>query len=230
MPRSGSTLIEQILATHPAVQGMGEGGRFAAISHQYYPFAPLGPTHPQKMAREYLQAMRDDGWRNTPRFTDKTLLHYPSIGLLHMMFPKAVILNAVREPMDMLFSCYRQLFADGRDTVFTYSLTDLGRQYVAYREMMDHWDRVLPGRVLNVNHEVLVTNPDAGIRELVEACGLEWDPRCLKFYENKRPIYSSSRDQVRRPIFTDSIGRWRCYETHLGALSAALGPYAPKGD
>jgi hypothetical protein len=227
MPRSGSTLVEQILATHPKVQGMGESNHFAKISRRYFPFG-LGPTDPEKMAVEYLKAMHGAGWKSSARFTDKTLLHYPSIGLLHMMFPKATILNMVREPVDTLFSCYRQMFSDWTDTRFTYDLGHLGRQYVAYREMMNHWDTVLPGRVLNVNHEALVANGDRGIRDVVEACDLPWDDRCLRFFENKRTVHTASKDQVRRPIFTESLGRWRCYERHLGPLFTALGPFAPR--
>ena len=149
-----------------------------------------------------------------------------NIGLIHLMLPKAVILHSVRDPVDTCLACYRKLFLTGHET--TYDLTEVGEEYVRFREMMDHWAAVLPGRVIEVSHESLVADPERQIRWLVtEACGLDWDPACLRFYETKRPVRTASVAQVRQPIFTTSVGRWHRYEKHLGPLFEALGPYAP---
>jgi hypothetical protein len=148
------------------------------------------------------------------------------IGLIHLMLPKAVILHSVRDPVDTCLACYRQLFETANEC--SYDLADIGHEYVRYREMMDHWASVLPGRVIDVSHEALVADPERQTRWLVtEACGLEWDPACLRFYETKRPVRTASVAQVRQPIFTTSVERWRRYEKHLAPLFEALGPYAP---
>jgi len=142
------------------------------------------------------------------------------------MLPKAVILQTVRNPLDTCLSCFRANFMTGQETSF--DLGDIGREYVRYREMMDHWTSLLPGRVVDVPHEALVAEPERMIRWLVtEACGLAWDPACLRFWENPQPVETASLVQVREPIFTRSVERWRRYERHLGLLFEALGPYAP---
>ena len=229
MPRSGSTLIEQILSSHPQVQGLGESGALAGVLSRQYPddlFAPNPPGHFRDLAQAYLQAQHARGWISAPRFVDKTLGNYMSIGMIHLMFPKAVILHSVRDPVETCLGCFRQLFATGNEE--TYDLGDLGRLYVRYREVMAHWASVLPNRVIDVSHETLVTAPEARIRWLVaEACGLAWEPACLRFHETRRAVRTASVAQVRQPIFTTSLERWRRYETHLGPLFGALGPYAP---
>jgi len=181
------------------------------------------------LARRYLEAMRARGWRSAGRFVDKTLENYLHVGAVARMFPRAVILHAVRDPMDTCLSCYRQLFADGAETL--YDLADIGAEYVVYRQVMAHWARVLPGRVIEVDHEALVTDPEARIRWLVsEVCGLPWNDACLAFHEAGGAVRTASSAQVRQPIFRTSLDRWRRYESHLGPLIAALGPYAPKPD
>ena len=229
MPRSGSTLLEQVLSSHRKVQGLGETAALSEAVRDRYPFnlfAPNPPDHFRSMAEAYFKAMHARGWGNAPRFIDKALRNYVDIGLIHLMLPKAVILHSVRDPVDTCLACYRKLFLTGQEV--TYDLGDIGREYVAYREMMDHWETVLPGRVVEVSHEALVADPEARIRWLVtEACGLDWDPACLRFFETKRPVRTASVAQVRQPIFTTSIERWRRYEKHLGPLFEALGPYAP---
>jgi tetratricopeptide (TPR) repeat protein len=229
MPRSGSTLLEQILSSHRRVQGLNETDALAEAVRGQYPldlFAPNPPDHFRRMADAYFERMHAHGWGSAPRFVDKTLHNYLDIGLIHLMLPKAVILHSVRDPVDTCLACYRKVFQTGNET--TYDLADLGREYVRYREMMDHWAEVLPGRVIDVGHETLVNDPERQIRWLVtEACGLDWDPACLRFYETRRPVRTASVAQVRQPIFTTSIERWRRYEKHLGPLFEALGPYAP---
>jgi tetratricopeptide (TPR) repeat protein len=229
MPRSGTTLLEQILSSHRRVQGLGESAALSQSARGRYPFdlfAPNPPDHFRSMAEAYFKAMHARGWGNAPRFVDKALRNYVDIGLIHLMLPKAVILHSVRDPVDTCLACYRKLFVTSQEA--SYDLGDIGREYVAYREMMDHWATVLPGRVVDVGHEALVADPERQIRQLVvESCSLEWDPACLRFYETKRPVRTASVAQVRQPIFTTSIERWRRYEKHLGPLFEALGPYAP---
>jgi tetratricopeptide (TPR) repeat protein len=230
MPRSGSTLIEQILSSHRRVQGMGEIYALTQVTRGQYPldlFGPNPPGHFRGLAEAYFKAVHNHGWGAAPRFVDKALHNYMDIGLIHLMLPKAMILHSVRDPVDTCLACYRKLFQTGNET--TFDLGEVGAQYVRYREMMDHWAQVLPGRVINVGHEALVADPEAQIRWLItQACGLDWDPACLRFYETKRPVRTASVAQVRQPIFTTSVERWRRYEKHLGPLFEALGPYAPK--
>jgi tetratricopeptide (TPR) repeat protein len=230
MPRSGSTLVEQILSSHAKVQGLGESGVLIQTLADKYPiklFAPHGPDHFRQLAQDYLARMHDQGWTNSPRFVDKMLDNYVFVGAIHLMFPNATILHTVRDPVDTCLSNFRTLFLSGQEE--SYDLADIGRAYVRYRRMMEHWNEVLPGRVIDVDHEVLVADPAGRIRWLVtEACGLGWDPACLEFYKTKRSVRTASIAQVRQPIFNASVKRWRRYEKHLGPLFDALGPYAPQ--
>jgi hypothetical protein len=143
-----------------------------------------------------------------------------------MMFPESVILESSRDPVDTCLSCYRQLFTEGNETL--YDLGQIGRAYVRYRRVMEHWGRVLPGRVIRVEHEKLVADPERQIRWLVEdACKLDWDPACLRFYEAESSVRTASAAQVRRPLFSTSIGRWARFAGELEPLFKALGAYAP---
>jgi tetratricopeptide (TPR) repeat protein len=232
MPRSGSTLLEQILASHGKVQGLGECGALYAAVHAKYPYQPNppggedDPEHFRRMAQDYLDRLRALGWSKTPFAIDKMLGNYMHIGMIHLMFPRATILHSVRDPLDNCLACFRKLFRSGNET--SYDLRDIGAQYVRYREMMAHWEAVLPGRIVPVSHEQLVADPDRTIRWLVQdACSLKWDENCLRFYATRRPVRTASVAQVRRPIFRSSVDRWRRYERHLGPLLDALGPYAP---
>ena len=229
LPRSGSTLIEQILSSHPKVQGLGESNALLETLEGHFPYALFQaeqPDHFRRLADAYLAATHARGWTSSPRFVDKLLRNYMHIGAIHRMFPRAVILHARRDPVDACLANFRQNFATGNE--LSYHLGDIGRQYVRYREVMDYWRQVLPGRVIDVDHEALVTDPGARIRWLVtEACGLTWDEACLRFNETRRAVRTASVAQVRQPIFTSSLQRWRRYEKHLGPLFEALGPYAP---
>jgi len=229
MPRSGSSLIEQILASHPKVQALGETGALSAVLDGRYPRPgeSIGPADCAALADRYLAELRARGWDGKSRFVDKTLENHLHVGMIHLMFPRATILHSLRDPADTCLSCYRQLFASGNETLF--DLGQIGAEYVGYRTMMDHWARVLPGRAIDVDHEVLVAAPDERIRWLVtDACSLPWDGACLRFHERKGAVRTASAAQVRRPIFTSSLHRWRRYAQHLGPLFEALGPYAPK--
>ena len=229
MPRSGSSLIEQILASHPAIQGMGESPALSEVLHRrgaYDAATPKSAAFFRALAGDYLAAMAARGWKTRSRLVDKTLESALHVGMIHLMFPRAVILNAVRDPVDTALACYRQLFGSGNETL--YDLGQIGAEYVGYRGLMDHWRAVLPGRVIDVSHEALVRDPQNQIRWLVtEACGLKWDPACLDFHATSRPVTTASVSQVRQPIFTTSLQRWRRYEQHLGPLFEALGPLRP---
>lgn len=224
MPRSGSTLLEQILSSHPQVVALGETAALPPLLERGY---AEGRAQTRALARRYLEAMRARGWRGAGRFVDKTLENYLHVGAIATMFPQAVILHAVRGPLDTCLSCYRQLFARGSETL--YDLADIGAEYVTYRRVMEHWRAASPGRVIDVDHEALVADPESQIRWLVtEACGLPWHDACLRFHEAARPVRTASSGQVRQPIFTTSVARWRRYEGELAPLMAALGPYAPE--
>jgi tetratricopeptide (TPR) repeat protein len=233
MPRSGSTLIEQILSSHAQVEGLGEVPTLMRVIQAEALSAPiagngLDPDRFRRLADDYLAAQRAYGWKKSTCFVDKMLANYLNLGMIHLMFPNATILHSVRDPVDTCLACFRQLFRSGNET--TYDLRDLGAQYVRYRDMMAHWEAVLPpGRVVTVVYEELVKEPDRMIRWLVEeACRLKWDENCLRFYATKRPVRTASVAQVRLPIFTTSRERWRSYAHHLGPLFEAMGPYAPK--
>ena len=224
MPRSGSTLIEQILGAHPEVAALGET---AVLPEMLETGFAGGRAETRTIARGYLKAMRSRGWPGAGRFVDKTLENYLHVGTIALTFPKAVILHTVRDPVDTCLSCYRQLFARGAETL--YDLADIGAEYVTYRGVIAHWRAAAPGRLIDVDHEALVADPERQIRWLVtEACGLTWNDACLRFDEASGPVRTASSGQVRQPIFNSSIARWRRYEAELGPLIAALGPFAPK--
>jgi tetratricopeptide (TPR) repeat protein len=226
MPRSGSSLIEQVLSSHRHVQGMGESAALSAVVDRGFTEVERAANW-RDLAEAYLASMRQRGWNGADRFVDKTPENHLRVGMIHLMFPKSVILDSTRDPVDTCLSCYRQLFTAGNETL--YDLAQIGRAYVRYRRVMDHWERVLPGRVIRVEHEKLVADPEGQIRRLVvDACKLDWDPACLRFYETEGPVRTASAAQVRRPMFSTSIGRWARYARELEPLLRALGPYAPE--
>ena len=225
MPRSGSTLIEQILASHPQAQSLGEAAVVPGLLESGAALAAETPGELREWGKRVLTGFRRLGWREHLVPLDKTLENYLHVGALALMFPRAVILHSVRDPLDTCLSCFRQLFAEGSETL--YDLADIGAEYVGYRQTMAHWGQVLPGRVVEVRHEALVADPEGQIRWLVtQACSLPWDDACLTFHASERAVRTASAAQVRRPIFRTSLERWRRYERHLGPLREALGPYA----
>ncbi len=242
MPRSGSTLIEQILSSHPQVSGAGEiQAVHATMVELRWPYegylhrgpdGALRPSPPPRPAERYfrelgaayVKALRGYSAK-AQRITDKMPDNYFDIGMIHLCLPNAVILHSVRDPVDTCLGCYRQIFATGHET--TSDLALMGRTYVLYRRLMEHWNRVLPGRIVDVVYEKLVADPESEIRRIVAACGLPWNEACLRFHENRRAVSTASVSQVRQPIFTGAVQRWRRYEKHLGPLLDALGPYAP---
>ena len=237
LPRSGSTLIEQILASHSMVEGTAElpyAGRLAASLSRNradgvnYPEAvrELGEKQFKAMGQEYLDLAQLHRTEGKPRFIDKMPNNTPTIGFLHLILPQAKFIDARRYPLDSCLSCYRQLFAQGQ--TFTYDLIDIGEYFLQYERMMDHWHEVLPGKVLTVQYEDMVMDFENQVRRLLDYCELPWEDACLSFYETERPVRTASSEQVRRPIYSESIHRWRQYEPHLGELIEVLEPSLPR--
>jgi tetratricopeptide (TPR) repeat protein len=229
MPRSGSTLIEQILASHPGVFGAGEL-RFLPQAAKAFRGRRVEECFPEIANHLSAEQLRQFGARYVEhlrsrapaaeRVTDKMPSNYLYLGLIHMALPNARIIHARRDPLDTCVSCFSHLFSTKS---FTADLGTLGRHYRSYDALMAHWRAVLPpGVMLEVQYEELVADFENHARRIVEFCGMDWDPRCLAFYETKRSVRTASVTQVREPIFTRSIGRWRDYEPWLGPLIVAL--------
>jgi tetratricopeptide (TPR) repeat protein len=237
LPRAGSTLIEQILASHSLVEGTMELADIPRLVQELQGREQEdGPTrYPQLLA----QLTQEDCFRLGRKYATDTLVYrsgkayfidkmpnnFRHLGLIHLLLPNAKIIDARREPMACCFSNFKQLFASGQQ--FTYSLEDLGRYYRTYVELMAHWDEVLPGRVLRVQHEELVADLEGSVRRILEFCGLEFEAGCLEFHRTERHVHTASSAQVRQPINKEGLDQWRHYEPWLGELRAALGELAP---
>jgi tetratricopeptide (TPR) repeat protein len=233
LPRAGSTLIEQILASHSQVEGTLElsdvqravldiQGQGPKDERHRYPdaLADLPPEAFRAMGGRYLndtRAYRTD----RPFFIDKMPNNFRHVGLIHLMLPNAKIIDARRDPMSCCFSNLKQLYAQGQE--FAYSVEDIARYYRTYLELMRHWDEALPGRVLTVQHEDVIDDLDASVRRILDHCGLEFEPGCVEFHKNKRAVRTPSSEQVRQPIFRDGLDNWKTYEPWLDPLKAALG-------
>ncbi len=159
-----------------------------------------------------------------PMFIDKMPNNFRHIGLIHLMLPNAKIIDARREAMACCFSNFKQLFASGQE--FTYGIEDIARYYRSYVQLMQHWDEVLPGRVLRIQHENVVEDLEGNVRRLLEFCGLHFEPACLEFYKTERSVHTASSEQVRQPISKEGLEQWRHFEPWLGELKMALGPLA----
>jgi hypothetical protein len=232
LPRTGSTLVEQILASHSEVDAtheLPEGGRLInRINRErkdrvHYPEAVRDFDAAQwtALGGAYLEETRK--YRaDAPRFVDKMPNNFAIIGLLSLALPNAKFINTRRHPLDTCLSCYKQLFARGQP--FTYDLMELGEYYLQYERLMAHWHAVLPRRVLDVQYEEMVADQAGQTRRLLEYCGLPWEDACLQFHETERAIRTASSEQVRRPIYDSSIGIWRNYERELAPLTEILAP------
>jgi tetratricopeptide (TPR) repeat protein len=227
MPRSGSTLIEQIISSHHEVYGAGElyiMGEFTKEADRLLGSQDYKDTLSsiRALGHRYL----DRVWELAPdvRFiTDKMLTNYENIGLIHLMLPHAKIIHATRDPMDICFSCYGIKFTEGHE--FSYDLETLGRQYLRYQTLMEHWRSVLPQeRILDVSYENIVADTENEVRRLLEYLELPWDTACLSFYENTRAVKTASVSQVRKPIYTSSMARWKRFQNHLTPLMEIIMP------
>jgi len=236
LPRAGSTLIEQILASHSRVEGTMElsdiprlaqslQGRESAGERPRYPgvLAELPAEDFKRFGARYLSdtALYRSG---KPRFIDKMPNNFRHVGLMHLVLPNAKIIDARRAPMACCFSNFKQLFASGQQ--FTYSLEDIARYYRTYVELMAHWDQVLPGKVLRVQHEDVVADLEPQVRRILDFCELDFEPGCLEFHKTSRRVHTASSEQVRRPINTEGLDQWRHFEPWLGPLKAMLGDLA----
>ena len=229
MPRSGTSLLEQVLATLPGVHGAGEitwlpdtlqaVGRDCGEGAFRFPetLETWSDAALLELGNRYIQRIRELAPHST-HVVDKLPDNFMHIGLIHLMFPTARIVHSMRDPMDSCFSCFSRLFI-GDNLAYTYDLGTVARYWVSYHELMRHWHAVLPpGRILDVSYESMVSDFENQARRLVEYLGLPWDDRCLGFHNNRRVVKTASMAQVRRPIYRTSVARWKAYEAHLGAL------------
>jgi tetratricopeptide (TPR) repeat protein len=231
LPRSGSTLVEQILASHSQVEGTMELPNIISITHQFDDMVAGRDGYPETLLNAPTGLLRALGSRYleeiTPlrtgreHFTDKLPNNFSHVGLIHAILPQATIIDARRHPMDCCFSTFKQNFAEGQ--AFSYDLDDLGRYYRCYLSLMDHWDAVLPGKVLHVQYEDLVRDPEMNIRRLLDHCRLPFESGCLDFHRTRRSVRTASAEQVRQPIYTSGVGHWRHFEDELQPLRRALG-------
>ena len=235
LPRSGSTLVEQILSSHSAIEGTMElpdvigivkelSGRNRRSEVSKYPevLESLEPDTLRELGERYLQQTRIQRKTDAPYFIDKLPNNWAHVGLIHLMLPNARIIDTRRHPLSCCFSGFKQHFARGQN--FSYSLDDIGRYYADYVTLMAHYDAVLPGRVHRVVYERMVDDTESEVRRLLDYCGLPFEDACLRFYENDRAVRTASSEQVRQPIFRDAVDHWRHYEPWLDPLKAALGP------
>jgi predicted Zn-dependent protease len=234
LPRSGSTLLEQILASHSLVEGTQElaeiqravielNGRDNDLDNPRYPgaLADLAAEDFRRMGETYLRDTKIHRVQGTPFFIDKMPNNFRHIGLIHLMLPNAKIIDARRDPMSCCFSNLKQLFAQGQE--FAYSIEDIARYYRTYLDLMAHWDAVLPGKVLRVQHEDVVEDLDGSVARILEHCGLPFEDACVAFHKTKRSVRTPSSEQVRQPIFKDGLEQWKNYRAWLAPLEAALG-------
>lgn len=236
MPRSGTTLVEQILASHSAVFGAGELNDMKYIAHfcrkftnpeLKYPdfFAFLSQQHYQQLAREYLnrtnKLIEPDSSKIIQRIVDKHPLNFQFIGLIFAMFPNAKVINTVRHPLDNCLSCFFQNFSSGQH--YSFDLGALTNFYLGYRRLMAHWEMLYPGKIFSIQYEDLVSDQEVQTRRLLDYCGLDFELACLKFYETDRVVKTASFNQVRKPLYRTSQNRWKNYSQELMPVAEAIG-------
>ncbi len=233
LPRSGSTLVEQIIASHSQVEGTSElpyiGRLSKSLNHNRadamrYPqvLAELQPRHFQRLGQDYLEMAARHRVEGRARFIDKMPNNFPSVGFIHSILPNAKIIDARRHPLDACVGNLRQLYARGQ--TFSYDQSDIGEYYLQYLRMMQHWDDVLPGKVLRVQYEDTVTDLEAQVRRILDYLELPWEDSCLRFHATERAVRTASSEQVRQPIYNSSVGFWRHYASHLDELQEILAP------
>ena len=233
LPRSGSTLLEQILASHSMVDGTMELHNILALAQKLRGREPEKtsryPAILHELEQDYFRRFGEQYIKDTrvyrgeaPLFIDKMPNNFLHIGLIRLILPNARVIDARRDAMACCFSCFKQLFGEGQE--FTYGLREVGRYYRAYARLMDHWDRVLPGFVLRVMHEDVVDDLETQVRRILDFCGLPFEQACLNFHETERSVRTPSSEQVRQPIYRSGLEQWRHFEPWLDPLKEALGP------
>ena len=240
LPRAGSTLLEQILSSHSQIEGTMELPDITSLArhlNEDNAEGGDGPSYPELLAyldseeferrgEGYIKSTRSHRKLGRPFFVDKMPNNYAHIPLIHLILPNAKIIDARRHPMGSCFSNFKQHFARGQH--FTYALTDVGRYYRDYVELMAHWDKVLPGKVHRVIYEKLVDDPETEIRRIFEYLGLPFEEQCLRFHETERAVRTASSEQVRQPLYKSGVDHWKKFEPWLGPLKTALGPVLEK--
>ena len=233
MPRAGSTLVEQILASHSEVEGTGELPYVIMISNALSTRGTTGAAYPEVvgefdaaqltgLGRSYLHHAATHCPGDKPYFTDKMPANFSHVGFIHLILPHAKIIDARRDPMATCVANYRQLFAQGKNQ--SYDLTELGEYYLQYADTMSHWDEVLPGRVLRVQYEDVVADLEAQVRRILDHCGLPFEDACVEFHRSARPVNTASSEQVRQPIYQSAVEFWKHYEPYLDELREVLSP------
>lgn len=234
LPRSGSTLLEQILASHSQVEGTMELPDIISIARRLsgkkkrdevslYPhvLADMRPGQLRELGEEYLDRTRVHR-TDRPYFIDKMPNNFSHVGMINLILPNAKIIDARRHPLACCFSGFKQLFASGQN--FTYSMEEISRYYRDYVELMAHWDKVIPGRVLRMNYEDVVADIETEVRRLLNYCDLPFEPTCLEFHKTERAVRTASSEQVRQPLYSGAVDQWRNFEPWLGPVAEALGP------
>ena len=236
LPRSGSTLIEQILASHSRVEGTRELPDISLLGRRLTKSKPPGIKYPDAVKHmtdeektEYGESYLETSKRyrtDKPRFIDKMPNNFAHIGFIKTILPNAKIINAKRHPLDSCVSSFKQLFYKGQS--WSYDLFEIGEYYLEYERMMDHWHSLYPGEIYDIQYENIVNNQEDESRALIEYCGLDWEDSCLRFYENKRSVNTASSEQVRQPIYKGAMYAWKNYESEIGALKDILEPVLAK--
>jgi len=225
LPRSGSTLIEQILASHSQVEGTAELPTLSRVADSIGRYRRDQVVYPKSVlelrrkdfrayGQQYIEETRNFRSTSRPFFTDKLPNNFSHTGLMHLILPNAKIINARRHPCDSCLGSYRQLWGEGQH--FTYDMMELAAYYRQYHATMQHWHEVLPGKVLDVHYEETVTDLETQVRRILAHCGLPFEEACVRFHETQRPVKTASSEQVRQPLYTGALGYWRRYEKHLG--------------
>ena len=225
LPRSGSTLVEQIFASHSQVEGTAELQELGQVAHSVGRYRSDGVHFPQaakdltardwrSYGKEYLDLTRRHRVTDRPLFTDKMPNNFPLLGFAHLALPNAKFINARRHPLDSCLGSYKQLFGKGQN--FTYDIFELGMYYDGYDRLMRHWHELLPGKILDVHYEETVDDLEGQVRRILDFCGLPFEEQCLRYYETRRAVKTASSEQVRQPIYQGGVGKWRKYEKNLG--------------
>jgi hypothetical protein len=236
MPRSGTTLVEQIIASHPNVYGGGELQFFNQMDQNLVSILKSNERYPEcmhfidnqtayDMAELYIKKTREIVGlsKDYIRISDKNPFNFYHLGLISLLFPKASFIHCQRHPLDTCISIYFQHFLAGN--YFAYDLRELGQYYLEYLKLMNHWREVLTISIFELKYEDIVQHQEDVSRKLIEFCGLEWDSACLDFYKKERPVFTASNWQVRQPIYTASCGRWQNYEQFLNPLKELLADF-----